>query len=134
MPSRAYISFLHRDGFPEKLTDYYVSMPSRAYISFLRTHVWRRVPEIIQGVNALSGLYLISTGENINYEDVKNGVNALSGLYLISTGYRAVSSCREIWCVNALSGLYLISTRQKRLSVSTLKSVNALSGLYLIST
>ena len=60
-------------------------MPSRAYISFLL----RRDKFIKEGkgsVNALSGLYLISTLNRIYYEDEFNlSVNALSGLYLIST-------------------------------------------------
>ena len=37
-------------------------------------------------------------------------VNALSGLYLISTQLAAAGLTREGMCVNALSGLYLIST------------------------
>ena len=38
------------------------------------------------GVNALSGLYLISTTYyNYNVEKIDYSVNALSGLYLIST-------------------------------------------------
>ena len=61
MPSRAYTSFLpgielYSVRFDGKL----VSMPSRAYTSFLQV-----VSEILSkdpcGVNALSGLYLIST-------------------------------------------------------------------------
>ena len=39
------------------------------------------------------------------------GVNALSGLYLISTIYKLVIHTGDINCVNALSGLYLISTK-----------------------
>ena len=39
------------------------------------------------GVNALSGLYLISTKKKASQKDEDlDGVNALSGLYLISTG------------------------------------------------
>ena len=37
-------------------------------------------------------------------------VNALSGLYLISTTVWAVLKPQRTYCVNALSGLYLIST------------------------
>ena len=37
-------------------------------------------------------------------------VNALSGLYLISTDYKSVIKSKEYRSVNALSGLYLIST------------------------
>ena len=62
-------------------------MPSRAYISFLLI------------TNVCSEAY------------TPFGVNALSGLYLIST--TEIGSCRICcgFCVNALSGLYLISTR-----------------------
>ena len=46
-----------------------------------------------------------------DYWGVKAGVNALSGLYLISTDIlTADSTAVRIKCVNALSGLYLIST------------------------
>ena len=62
MPSRAYTSFLH--GFNRKGSDSVVpvSMPSRAYTSFL--HVGDdgfKYLELDPSVNALSGLYLIST-------------------------------------------------------------------------
>ena len=62
-------------------------MPSRAYTSFLQGIGFaKEVPMVILGVNALSGLYLISTQVQIRL-DVLNSirVNALSGLYLIST-------------------------------------------------
>ena len=88
-------------------------------------------------VNALSGLYLISTcylsiNELKLWDSVSmpsraytsflpgdpddgphyhpEGVNALSGLYLISTKQKTFPSCLNYTCVNALSGLYLIST------------------------
>ena len=62
-----------------------VSMPSRAYTSFLLYKRKRR--KAYEGcVNALSGLYLISTDGKEVKELVNNlCVNALSGLYLIST-------------------------------------------------
>ena len=44
-------------------------------------------------------------------------VNALSGLYLISTHSTMTSICRSLECVNALSGLYLISTRNGRMVI-----------------
>ena len=62
MPSRAYTSFLQGNEYPEAEKYMSVSMPSRAYTSFLlwKLHLlcqsWQ-----IQRVNALSGLYLIST-------------------------------------------------------------------------
>ena len=61
-------------------------MPSRAYTSFLRQQQKRNIPVRYQSVNALSGLYLISTGKPC-FKTVWNkySVNALSGLYLIST-------------------------------------------------
>ena len=51
--------------------------------------------ELIVGVNALSGLYLISTKENVyDYIAVTHRVNALSGLYLIST---YINEPKYIW-------------------------------------
>ena len=88
-------------------------MPSRAYTSFLQGIGFaKEVPMVILGVNALSGLYLISTvawqKESMPTESVC--VNALSGLYLISTHWPKVRWKRLLSGVNALSGLYLIST------------------------
>ena len=48
---------------------------------------------------------------SLSGERIEVRVNALSGLYLISTGYPFISRGYETYlCVNALSGLYLIST------------------------
>ena len=141
----------------------WVSMPSRAYTSFLLAtklyfnHYWAAcqcplglIPHFYMElavlrniehddcVNALSGLYLISTKETIEAlgvpfkecqcplgliphfypgkEDlcpslILVSVNALSGLYLISTKAEKGELMRKLdYCVNALSGLYLIST------------------------
>ena len=89
-----------------------VSMPSRAYTSFLRLSRTLRQLKLTTSVNALSGLYLISTlMYQIHIGQKKQRVNALSGLYLISTKTRFMLEL--YWkCVNALSGLYLISTLQ----------------------
>ena len=60
MPSRAYTSFLHAEGGSGSPERRFVSMPSRAYTSFLLL----RLNQLICNpgcVNALSGLYLIST-------------------------------------------------------------------------
>ena len=86
MPSRAYTSFLPPEGAEKVKRIYMVSMPSRAYTSFLRlcmdTHIMFR----ILSVNALSGLYLISTRMALlQRRHMTVCVNALSGLYLIST-------------------------------------------------
>ena len=62
-------------------------MPSRAYTSFLRgDEAYCRLLNS-PGVNALSGLYIISTFKppNPNGVNIDIGVNALSGLYIIST-------------------------------------------------
>ena len=98
---------------------------------------------------------------NCHLSSKKLCVNALSGLYLISTSIWQRARCLwKNWSVNALSGLYLISTRRilwlgtnrgvcqcplwlihhfywvknfwKRFR--TVESVNTLSGLYIIST
>ena len=61
MPSRAYTSFLQLKELSKSVvieTD--VSMPSRAYTSFLQTY-HKALKFVIPCVNALSGLYLIST-------------------------------------------------------------------------
>ena len=60
-------------------------MPSRAYTSFLQ-QIIKAAATGYTSVNALSGLYLISTEKNDNFSKLFNlCVNALSGLYLIST-------------------------------------------------
>ena len=63
-----------------------VSMPSRAYTSFLLSLSLQILIFYQYRVNALSGLYLISTAE-AEVEKIMQAerVNALSGLYLIST-------------------------------------------------
>ena len=64
----------------------YVSMPSRAYTSFLRWHRPSQIGKATNCVNALSGLYLISTYREQASTKLSNSrVNALSSLYLIST-------------------------------------------------
>ena len=86
MPSRAYTSFLRLENTTGWIDTYEVSMPSRAYTSFLQG--MNMLPKIITdaSVNALSGLYLISTDAlRVEAETRKGCVNALSGLYLIST-------------------------------------------------
>ena len=61
-----------------------VSMPSRAYTSFLQ-QMTRSIAKQPHCVNALSGLYLISTAKRQTLASYILRVNALSGLYLIST-------------------------------------------------
>ena len=72
-----------------------VSMPSRAVTSFLP---WDRVTaerSKQHRVNALSGCYLISTGNcRCGFERHNESVNALSGCYLIST-MEAVRGSRQ---------------------------------------
>ena len=61
-------------------------MPSRAYTSFLQKYLNELNNYRASRVNALSGLYLISTLDL--FESIVGtsfSVNALSGLYLIST-------------------------------------------------
>ena len=85
-------------------------MPSRAYTSFLQRDLLKRREPVTECVNALSGLYLISTKRKKISPDYLNCVNALSGLYLISTPIRVNNRSYCDGGVNALSGLYLIST------------------------
>ena len=61
-------------------------MPSRAYTSFLQTQCYTIRLRVLERVNALSGLYLISTRfKTADFALTTQCVNALSGLYLIST-------------------------------------------------
>ena len=81
MPSRAWVVtviFMYASGTRS------VSMPSRAYTSFLPNKPVK-ITDAKSGVNALSGLYLISTQVLSGVFNNQTCVNALSGLYLIST-------------------------------------------------
>ena len=63
-----------------------MSMPSRAYASFLPLIIGIFVVRIYgKGVNALTGLCLISTAVRDAEDQVIMSVNALTGLCLIST-------------------------------------------------
>ena len=87
MPSRAYTSFLWKRKLLRKPGPKVVSMPSRTYTSFLRHNVRNWLSWTTTCVNALSGLYLISTALILikAMKESNVSVNALSGLYLIST-------------------------------------------------
>ena len=61
MPSRAYTSFLHGICVTRSPEHNQVSMPSRAYTSFLLVYGYHGHVGEKWGVNALSGLYIIST-------------------------------------------------------------------------
>ena len=100
MPSRAYTSFLRGCGESNRHSYQRVSMPSRAYTSFLLGIRVKYPVMYYNGVNALSGLYLISTSWRIMSLTLSsNSVNALSGLYLISTMKQAISrEHMENWC------------------------------------
>ena len=88
------------------------------------------------GVNALSGLYLIST------QRLTRGVSKWLTVSMPSRAYTSFLQAGVAWLqtklrqrVNALSGLYLISTIFIICnSFNVTIGVNALSGLYLIST
>ena len=135
MPSRASASLLRQLEAARAYGDVIVSMPSRASTSLLlgiTYHIMIRTPI---GVNALTGLYLISTSAKQTGCSVCYCVNALTGLYLISTYVVSIFS-RFRAGVNALTGLYLISTLRsgKTPEFKEFMGVNALTGLYLIST
>ena len=110
MPSRAYTSFLLLIQFAGRTKVIHVSMPSRAYTSFLQG--MNMLPKIITdaSVNALSGLYLIST-KFLDFHDLED-VRCQCPLGLIPHFYQDCYSMQSVMdaCVNALSGLYLIST------------------------
>ena len=87
-------------------------------------------------VNALSGLYLISTMEALGkleeaLEKCQCPLGLIPHFYLPTVCTTRYSQL----CVNALSGLYLISTtKMDSRKIDQSFRVNALSGLYLIST
>ena len=85
-------------------------MPSRAYTSFLPFESARRFLHRVSCVNALSGLYLISTVWNPTF--AAESIKCQCPLGLIPHFYEMFFLCFfcEERCVNALSGLYLIST------------------------
>ena len=113
MPSRAYTSFLHDGQAYFFEIGELVSMPSRAYTSFLHGSDIKIVQYAKSGVNALSGLYIISTWTSTRGpRDWRESVcqcplRLIHHFYLTSSG---IVSPEVVICVNALSGLYIIST------------------------
>ena len=88
-------------------------------------------------VNALSGLYLISTNDDVAIMSLTVlGVNALSGLYLISTMIAKCQVGSIPICVSMPSRAYTSFLLKDGIVLDhySRECVNALSGLYLIST
>ena len=113
---------------------YSVSMPSRAYTSFL-PELKYALKVLISRCQCPLGLIPHFYDPNFHILNrVQVSVNALSGLYLISTISTGHRSGHKSSSVNALSGLYLISTSGSPERSLMMTCVNALSGLYLIST
>ena len=81
MPSRAYTSFLLFVSITESSSVIFVSMPSRAYTSFLHEPMIARMCESAVSVNALSGLYLISTAVKRMLEALIDTVSMPSRAY-----------------------------------------------------
>ena len=113
MPSRAVTSFLQEGELCEVRMQWYPCQCPLGLLPHFYSRAWKIYVNVKSpSVNALSGCYLISTGERrFKWKRVLESVNALSGCYLISTAYEFNSYYfeREA-CVNALSGCYLIST------------------------
>ena len=86
-------------------------MPSRAYTSFLRLVIILKCTKKLQKCQCPLGLiphfYKMVDITNCGNSE---SVNALSGLYLISTLFWPMHDVWHLIRVNALSGLYLIST------------------------
>ena len=61
---------------------------------------------------------------------IVESVNALSGLYIISTFLDGLVNCYRERCVNALSGLYLISTTDAFNEICNLVVVSMPSRAY----
>ena len=109
--SRAYTSFLRKAIFSMQYCISSVSMPSRAYTSFLPGYAGY-CNQLNSRVNALSGLYLISTPEREKDREMKD-TTCQCPLGLIPHFYdNDVRLMIHYYQqrVNALSGLYLIST------------------------
>ena len=85
-------------------------MPSRAYTSFLPYMDPETGEDVYDGVNALSGLYLISTPRDLSLEVAVLKCQCPLGLIPHFYYFEGESVSRDLICVNALSGLYLIST------------------------
>ena len=66
----------------------------------------------------------------VSFDIAWNCVNALSGLYLISTQFQTKWRRRWMNCVNALSGLYLISTKRQQKIGKSWKYVSMPSRAY----
>ena len=100
MPSRAYTSFLRKvkliATYPVRS---YVSMPFRAYISFLLQYdkeqdAYERI-EVSMPSRAYTSFLLY--GQHWFDADADEGVNALSGLYLISTVFTPSNSAISLF-------------------------------------
>ena len=106
-------------------------MPSRAYTSFLQENVFERTFNKFFQCQCPLGLIphfyrpFCSTCARLSYR-----VNALSGLYLISTKKQSCLPMGERSCVNALSGLYLISTTIIQPKTSLIITVSMPSRAY----
>ena len=87
MPSRAYTSFLRDDNCSAWCRLSRCQCPLGLIPHFYDIYFGRCSGQNIKCVNALSGLYLISTSPMLfnKIEAFRTSVNALSGLYLIST-------------------------------------------------
>ena len=83
MPSRAYTSFLQKLEKISTMRQTSVSMPSRAYTSFLHRLSLVKL-HLLTGVNALSGLYLISTVQCLH--------STIAIIYIVSMPSRAYTS------------------------------------------
>ena len=137
MPSRAYTSFLRVNRPVSVLSIDNVSMPSRAYTSFL--HMGRNLIARLgeeSSVNALSGLYLISTCDTSTFSTSLFFVSMPSRAYtsfLRKQKYTKRSFIPQCQCpLGLIPHFYLVSPPHQKGRKEI--SVNALSGLYLIST
>ena len=161
MPSRAYTSFLRAVSAMTALLLIAVSMPSRAYTSFLQMQRDELFACFVFCVNALTGLYLISTMVRSLYKYSTSKCQCPHGLIPHFYGVRSGASTTPRSVCQCPHGLiphfYLHMERKENLMEkrcqcphgliphfyilhrswcyqNTMISVNALTGLYLIST
>ena len=112
-------------------------MPSRAYTSFLRAYIETISQPLRKRVNALSGLYLISTMQRYDLPLKREWIVSMPSRAYTSFLRRSRSSRLQqmVMCQCPLGLIpHFYSSISHSLRLHQVQRVNALSGLYLIST
>ena len=110
-------------------------MPSRAYTSFLPAAKSVKASTPVMCQCPLGLIHHFYTNAVVLFVIVVASVNALSGLYIISTAKQIETIClEEVECQCPLGLIHHFYLYRKRLGGNLESCVNALSGLYIIST